>query len=1585
MPRTFALRSLRALAALLAALAFTSQVFAQFGPDPRGGIGGGTTTNIFPLALRELRQNLSRAQAAVAEQRYSDAVQELSAILNSTDTSDFFLTVPGGGETAVSLKTEALTLLGSMPARGRKFYELQCGADAKQALEEALNAGDLSGLTEIGRRYFHTKAGYEATLILGRVQLDQGRPIAAALTLKRIAETPHAAAEYDPELSILLATCWLHANQPAKARETLLELKDRQPQGKIRLTDKEVPLFEGNALEWLTKTMGGPRAALAKPAREWVMYRGNTQRNSASLGGLALMNHSWKLPTVNDPPDEARVAQLYRSTRDKNQPAICSLQPLVVQDYAILRQPESNKLMGIHLKTGKRAWVFPPFDENPASAATQPSVLPGRGPVYNVRENELKQRIWEDHAFGQISSDGRQVYVIHELGFADSPSMNRPQVVIGRGGRGIFNNSGAKPYNTLVALDLAKQGYKVWEVGGTALENPELVNAFFLGAPLPAGDQLYALAEFAGSGEIRLVCLDARTGKMEWKQPLAILLEQLHIVNDRSRRLAGASPSLSDGVLVCPTSAGSVVAIDLSTRTLRWGYQYPRTDVRLTTQSRFGAPVPEASSESGRWLDATATLADGCVVLTPPESNQLHCLDLLSGAAKWPPQPRDEMLLVACVHKGKIILIGKNKMKAVHLADGSPAWKSELVFCEPGDTCTGRGYYSDNHYYVPVSGQRLLKIDLEAGEVAASAQTDLELGNLVCYQNELISQSPLSVASFVLMSDQLQRDLDERLAANAGDVQALAIKAQILLQEEKPDESLNLLRQAHKLAPESASVRSLLVKVMLALLQNDFDGNLGLADELDKLVGDSRERREVLRWRIQGLARGNRAEEAFRAILELADQELAAAGGGAASQELIAVQRGEHRVRLDRWLQGQAFALWNAADSDLQTRMSEEFTTRQKRAAESGSPTQLRACLNLFGFHPQSAPVRLALAERLLRGESWLEAELVTGELLGAADRATAGAARAVLAAIYEKSKRPELAARQYRELGAAFGDVVCRDSLTGQALAKQAAANPVLAPYFGVLWPRGKVEVTEHEASSAIERGFMFQQMVAMVPITHFSGAAVPSLRVNYDQQNMLVLRGQFGQPIATASLRTAERRATFAGGGAAHLNAAANGHLVLVNMGTEIVAVDGLRSPRSGDSLLWRQDTIDHDPAAQREISPLQRTSLNPLTGGRQVSYERDRKVSFQVAPVRGIGFCYQRGRQLICVDPLTGHSLWERGPIAPQAEIFGDGELIFVGGTESKERLVYRAIDGELLETKKLVDEQMRERAEQRWATHGRRVLAWEQPESTSPVKLRLYDAWDGRELWSKRVDPKSRGTIIDGDELALLEASGSFSIVSLADGTARLTAQLEPETTLTWIQVLRSQTQYVLMASQEHSEPGNIHTQPIGVANGQQSKLHGRVLAFDRETGKAQWPVPAFVSQHCLPAEQPVESPLLFFVRNKTDANKPAGSKASILVLDRRDGRIVYDNDVSAPANACDISLDPAKHAATLTLLSPTSKLFAFQLTEKPQPPEPPAQTGALSSLAVGQPRGILDRTVDAALELLPRGLLPTRRPPAGANP
>jgi outer membrane protein assembly factor BamB len=1544
----------------------------MFGTTPASGQDfSHDGNNIFPLAPRELRQVLAHARASLDEQRFSDAVAQIGEVLDAAGSGDFFLGTPGTPDAQISLKTEALALLGSMPPRGRQMYELQYGADAKAALEAALQAGDLAQLTEVSRRYFHTKAGYEATLLLGRYQLDQGRPLSAALTLKRVADVPIALEQYDPELSVLLATCWLHASQPEDARQTLLSLKERLPGAKVRLVDRQTPLFskDTEALDWLQSIVGGSRSAQSAAAKQWVLYRGDERRNAQSSGGVPLLNFNWKLPTVNDPADEGRVAQRYRALRDGDQPLVCALEPLIVQDYAIVRQPESNKLIGINLKKqGKREWVYPLGDDMPVEQIR--AIQTSRAPNANNRDEELKQRIWEDHAFGQVSSDGRRVFVIDDLSYAPMANVNIPNVWIGRGGRQIQNPNSAKNYNQLVALDLHKQGYILWAVGGTTSDIPALAGAFFLGPPLPAGDQLFALAEFGG--EIRLLCLDAKTGGLEWKQQLAVLQEeQYHIQNDRNRRLAGASPSLGEGIIVCPTSAGAVVAVDLATRTLRWGYQYVRNDTSPYPQGgmRWRGPGPQVTNNpNGGWLDATTTIADRSVVLTPPESQQLHCLDLLTGKARWAPIPRDEMLFVACIHDGKIILVGKNRVKAINLSDGKPAWPAEIKL--DNELVTGRGYYNDHYYYLPTTGREICKLDLNSGTIADRARTEVELGNVACYQNELVSISPESVASFVLLSKDLEKQLTERLAGNPQDLEALSLKAQILLQQDQADESLALLRRASELAPDEPGIRNLLVKVMISLVRHDHTAHVALTDELDKLVTDPVQRREILRWRVQGLVESDRPWDAFTAILELADQELSGAAVGPSPAPLQPVER-ERNVRSDRWLQGQLKRLYERADSDLRGRMTAELTKRLEHAKTSGGLSPLRAFLNLFGFHELGDAARLALVDRLINADGYLEAEVLAGELLDRQDPATSGAAHGALVSIYKKAKRPDLAARMAQVLATRFGKTVVHDGQTGQQLATQILGEEALRQAIAA-WPVGEVEVSEATASNSFGPRIAYPLHVA-----HYSGSAPRGLKVAFDTTKFEIsIRGETGQVLATAQLHGANTaRPMYFPGSNPSAIAQANGHLVVVSMGSEIAAVDGLRTDRSGESLLWKFDVADSEGAIQNGRMSSSVRVRNPLLGNRSAVVDTSGRTSVTAGPVSSTGVAYLRGRQLTCVDALTGQTLWERSSTTQaefpqQAEIFGDGDLLFIAdaraNSKSDEAIVLSAIDGSF------VDKRQLPLADKRWATHGREVLSFD--EAGAGITLKLRDVWTDNELWKRQVPSGSRGHIIDGEELAILEPGGQFTVVSLASGQPRFSVPLEAQRGLSWIQVMRSRDQYLLLASQDGGPSGGSTLQPLPIAGSMHAAaMHGRVYAFDRTTGKLAWQTAAFVSHHFLPPDQPTESPLLLFVAQRNANNK---SSAAVLALDRRTGHGVYEKDLNgSPATTCEIAADAEKQTVTLSLIGQPARSVVFHFTDKPRPPQPPAQTGEMASSTAGRAPGMPVPGLGEAIDVLTRGLDP----------
>ena len=97
---------------------------------------------------------------------------------------------------------------------------------------------------------------------------------------------------------------------------------------------------------------------------------------------------------------------------------------------------------------------------------------------------------------------------------------------------------------------------------------------------------------------------------------------------DTMRRMTGISPSYADGILICPTSTGALVAVELATRSLLWGYSYAQPD-RANNRYRIDAPIGVPN------VDAGVCVADGRVLITPFDSDSLHCLNLLDGELLW--------------------------------------------------------------------------------------------------------------------------------------------------------------------------------------------------------------------------------------------------------------------------------------------------------------------------------------------------------------------------------------------------------------------------------------------------------------------------------------------------------------------------------------------------------------------------------------------------------------------------------------------------------------------------------------------------------------------------------------------------------------------------------------------------------------------------------------------------------------------------------------------------------------------------------------------------------------------------------------
>ena len=307
------------------------------------------------------------------------------------------------------------------------------------------------------------------------------------------------------------------------------------------------------------------------------------------------------------------------------------------------------------------------------------------------------------------------------------------------------------PSNRLAAIDI-RNGKLKWYFGGPNDQfATRLAETFFLGPPLPLMGQLYVLAETKNEAAVVLMALDAQTGNLLWQQRLAVVEETLH--ESPGRRMSGASPSYCDGLLICPTGVGAVVAVDLATRSLLWGYRY-RRDFDANQQIamiRINGLYQPGQPTQLRWTDGTAVIADRKVLVTPVESDFLHCLNLIDGTSAWKqPYKRQDDLYLACVHRDLAVLVGRRGVRAITLKDGHAAWDNTTATFPEGAMPSGRGFMSDDKYYVPLTSAEVMAVDLTTGKVVETAKSRKGTvpGNLVCYRGRVISQGTEGVETF---------------------------------------------------------------------------------------------------------------------------------------------------------------------------------------------------------------------------------------------------------------------------------------------------------------------------------------------------------------------------------------------------------------------------------------------------------------------------------------------------------------------------------------------------------------------------------------------------------------------------------------------------------------------------------------------------------------------------------------------------------------------------------------------------------------------------------------------------------------------
>ncbi len=722
-------------------------------------------------------------------------------------------------------------------------------------MKQARIERDAERFAQVVQRYLYTDAGLAALRELAHLRYRTGQRQRAAFCYAKLIEHLGPARWTTEDLSQATIAFARQGNR-VQANWTRKQLLSRR-----KLTAEEMP-----------KDLASERQT-----EGWPVYRGNAERSAEGDGGPPFLVPLWRKSMLfdeeKDNPEPARRIRLAEKWfREHHQSIIPTFSPITVtvsrggqkiplliyRNYwgIVARILKKSTQGGMPLPEGEVAWGSPSnwslerlLHSRSDSRKSQP--MDEWLDFYLAPNNQRPQMLFENSIVGTLSSDSKYVYAIEDLAvpapmFGTRPGRNSAEkkhsaqeeekedrirslleirvarnalpkgetsILKGRLsilGVGTNNYSpevqDAIRHNRLQAFSLATNGKLTWELGDPSEKGP-LADCYFLGPPLPLAGKLYLLLEKQQNFFLACIDPDAR-GKVVFMQALARSPQYLE--GEPFRRIQAAHLAYSDGILVCPTNAGVLVGVDLLTGNLAWAF-----------------PYGDSQSACDEWKATTPIISEGKIVYTPPDAGSLYCLDLKDGSLVWSRKRDKEDLYLGGVVAGIVVIIGRQRVEGVRLANGESLWKL------PTGMPSGQGVAAGNVFYLPLreaihsQEPEICAIDLPRGRIVAHQKTrNKEVpGNLLFFQGQMLSVTPWEIVRYPDLQGKISKS-NERLAADANDPVARTECAVLRMNQGNLAGAVEDLRSALKTNPDRDTrrrARSLLFEAWTELFRHDLD------------------------------------------------------------------------------------------------------------------------------------------------------------------------------------------------------------------------------------------------------------------------------------------------------------------------------------------------------------------------------------------------------------------------------------------------------------------------------------------------------------------------------------------------------------------------------------------------------------------------------------------------------------------------------------------------------------------------------------------------------------------------------------------
>jgi outer membrane protein assembly factor BamB/TolA-binding protein len=1533
----------------------------------------------------------------------------LQHILEARSDSFFNVIYTVGNEkriTRISVKTEANRIISAFNSEGLQFYQQAYGQTASALLDEAIKANyDIPLLADLSQKYFHTKAGAEATILLGTVYLERGNYLESAYAFERMLTRP--ASEEFLTARTLFKAC-LALSRSGDIRHAELLKTTEVALGKATAKDG-LPLGRKNyTFEQLKAEIDRPLTLIRvnSTVGEWSVRGGNPARSGTIRGGPPFLDPTFRTTMFYTGEDDGnkwikdRLETLFaRESKEKSIP-LPAFFPITTPDMVIFRsyngvfavasrdQVVNGRIIraGDIRWTSKTAWGLHQLLTTDATTDvdTKQTISGTNGWWSTYEQTGVKSILYENPLIGSLSHDEQNVYFVDDLAIPPPPTYSAPEFGINPLPQ--YRQAGdlaeAVRAGRLAAVNL-RTGSVVWDLGRVKIQQgdtgpplPSLLsedeadkttNAFqlcldaiFLGPPLPLDGKLYVLIEQAGV--IRLLCLDPKilqpvAGRAYMRVPTLVWSQKLGRPNsalpqDSIRRYQGATLAASEGIIVCPTNSGALVAVDIMSHSLLWAHAYrkvePNDRPRQPSFNQNGQPILPMQLPVDRWRAAGPIIANGRVVSAAYDSNKLECQDLRTGRVLWSIPREAADLYIGGIVNDRVVIVGKNQIRAYHLTGEDPETLRPKVAFDAvpiAGTPTGHGIGGKNVYYLPVRPENagigsvppaeIWAVNVETGQIvsktAARKRNDnaelakFGIGNLVFQDGIVFAQSAWELACYPQL-EQKKAEMDRLLVANPKDPIGLLARGELLLDDGKLKEAIADFKEAEKANLPEEKLGLLREKKYVAfteLLLSDFAAGEKYLDEYKALCEipvdpndgpeekvrfeDEMSRRQ--RYREFLLAKGR---ESQGKLGEAFNHYMALAGMGEAKNLLDMPDQPNIRMRADVWARGRIESMMRRATDPVARKSLDERVQKEWEAIKNGNDLkQLRDFVSLFGpYTAVGAEAQFLLAEKLLEtnnpddtrdAQSYLSQLRATAEAPVLRARATEALARLMI-----RNQLMEDAVGLYLQLGREYPNVLIRDGKTSTDFVTDLLTDKRLLSYLEPsrypMPTRMKAEQREPVPGGGFAAQFEIEPSGDLFPLYRRYRFAIDQMTAGNGSWTVRVYDKATGSDQGRfPGLNQPQNQNS--GTMPFSKFVQANGQLLLVQLGSYVYCLDLAEKKQR-----WDKNLLGETGPAASAVTPMQSIDAD----GEVISkYDDGYIITLGKAAVLQAGYAALLTRDgLEVVEPLTRRILWTRKGIPTRTQLYGDSRYLILLVMDTYKKLlsteIIRAVDGTVVEgcpdAKPILE------AAKSFQIIGHNALLIEGG-SDQPRTLRLYDLVTGKDVWKKQYQPKAIAIKSQGSEwCGFINPDGVAEVIEIRTGRVAATLKIDPKNIETDLkpcvsaQLFADADRFYLILDRDPNLASTNGTRRLQVTNYtiRTNPVNGPIYAFERSTGKRLWNYGnGLLENQMMILEQFADLPVIIFAGPVMNQNNQYSYP--VVVIEKARGRLLLDRSVQYNGN------------------------------------------------------------------------------------